>query len=57
MIAAETKSPRQNVAVVQTSRLKEETKAERNIDSGRFTLGTQWTGGWVGPRAGLDAVV
>jgi hypothetical protein len=21
----------------------------------RFTPGTLWTGGWVGPRAGLDA--
>jgi hypothetical protein len=21
-----------------------------------FTLGTHWIGGWVGPRAGLDAV-
>jgi hypothetical protein len=23
---------------------------------GRFTPGTYWTGGWVGPRAGLDDV-
>jgi hypothetical protein len=23
--------------------------------SGRFTPGTHWIGGWVGPRAGLDA--
>jgi hypothetical protein len=23
---------------------------------GRFTPGTQWIGGWVGSRAGLDAV-
>jgi hypothetical protein len=23
---------------------------------GRFTPGTHWIGGWVGPRAGLDAV-
>jgi hypothetical protein len=22
---------------------------------GERTLGTHWTGGWVGPRAGLDA--
>jgi hypothetical protein len=22
----------------------------------RFTLGSHWIGGWVGPRAGLDAV-
>jgi hypothetical protein len=23
---------------------------------GRFTPGTHWIGGWVGPRAGLDNV-
>jgi hypothetical protein len=23
---------------------------------GRFTLVTHWMGGWLGPRAGLDAV-
>jgi len=24
--------------------------------SGERTFGTHWVGGWVGPRAGLDAV-
>jgi hypothetical protein len=25
-------------------------------DHGRFTPGTHWIGGWVGPRGGLDDV-
>jgi hypothetical protein len=27
-----------------------------HLTSGERALGTHWTGGWVGPRAGLDAV-